>query len=42
MFKEDISIPRNNGGMPAMPQNTQIQAGQQQDGQEPEDDEGNR
>ena len=42
VFKEDISIPRNNGGMPAMPHNTQSQAGQEQDGQEPEDDEGNR
>ena len=39
VFKEDISIPRNNGGMPAMPHNTQSQAGQEQDGQEPNDDE---
>lgn len=38
VFKEDVSIPRNNVGMPGIPQNTQIQAGQKQGGQEPNDD----
>ena len=39
VFKEEVSIQKNNEKMPAMPHNTKIQAGQEQDGQEPNDDE---